>query len=225
MEKRILELDDIRSLGFDVDEIYPRIFAVKDFLSPAEVDRVMNEVLSYDENHWRHRYLEEMRLACLDKFGRDDIEALVEEGLLEVTWNFVDKNCAYEDKEFAEQILQRSQQIFDQVGGLSVNGFLVVHRQYEGTDLKEHFDQYSDKLIEYAAILYINSDYTDGELFFSKLGLELRPEPGTLMIFPGTEEYTHGVRVTGPGPLRYNLPTFAKRIDERGTMAGWANFG
>lgn len=220
-----LSVSDITALGFDVEEIYPRVFAVKDFLSAAEVDTILNEVLTYDEDHWRHRYLDEMRSACMEKFGRDDIEALVEEGLLEVTWNFVDKNCAFKNEQLAEELRERSQQIFDAVGGIKVNGFLVVHRQYEGTDLKEHFDQYSDKLIEYAAILYINNDYTDGELFFSKLGLELRPEPGTLMIFPGTEEYTHGVRVTGPGPVRYNLPTFVKRDDPGGDMAGWANFG
>ena len=166
-----------------------------------------------------------MKRSCLEKFGRDDIEALVEEGLLEVTWNFVDKNSAYLNEDFAETMRLRAQQIFDVLGGLELNGFLVAHRLYEGSDLKEHFDQYSDKLIDYAGVLYVNKDYTDGELFFSKLGLELQPEPGTLMIFPGTEEFTHGVRPVGAGPVRYNLPTFIKRLDPGGAMAGWANFG
>lgn len=217
--------EDIRSLGFDVEEIQPRVFAIHNFLSKEETAAVLAEVQSYSEEHWRHRYLEEMKRSCLEKFGRDDIEELVAEGLLEVTWNFADKNCAYQNEEFAEVMRMRAQQIFDKVGDLELNGFLVVHRQYEGTDLKEHYDQYSDKLIEYAAILYINDDYTDGELFFKHLGLELRPEPGTLMVFPGTEPFTHGVRITGPGPVRYNLPTFIKRRVPDGSMAGWANFG
>ena len=220
-----LALEDIRALGFDVDEIYPRIFKVRNFLTSEELAAIVQEVRSYTEDDWRHRYLEEMRRSCLEKFGRDDIEALVEEGLLEVTWNFADKNTEFKNHALANSLRDRSQQIFDAVGGMHVNGFGVVHRQYEGSELKAHFDQYSDKLIEYAAVLYINDDYTAGELFFTKIGLELRPEPGTLMIFPGTEEYEHGVRVVGAGPLRYNLPTFIKRDDPKGFMSGWAQFG
>jgi hypothetical protein len=225
MPKRQLDISDIQALGFDVEEVRPRVFAVKDFLSPEEVDLVFNEINSYSEEHWRHRYMDEMRQSCIEKFGHDNIEQLVEDGLLEVTWNFADKNSAYLNADFAETMRLRAQQIFDVLGGLQLNGFLVAHRLYEGSDLKEHFDQYSDKLIEYAGVLYVNKDYTDGELFFSKLDLELQPEPGTLMIFPGTEEFTHGVRPVGAGPVRYNLPTFIKRLDPGGAMAGWANFG
>ena len=220
-----LELTDIQSLGFDVEEIHPRVFAVRNFLSALETQQVLTEAKSYTEEQWRFRYMSEMRRSCLEKFGRDDIEALVDEGLLEVTWNFADKNVGYENEILREKFRIRAQEIFDIVGGVQLNGFLVVHRQYEGADLKAHYDQYSDKLIEYAAILYINDDYTGGELFFSKLGLQIRPEPGTLMIFPGTEEFEHGVHPVGPGPVRYNLPTFVKRNHPDGDMAGWASFG
>lgn len=220
-----LELADIQSLGYDVDEIHPRIFAVKDFLTNEETAAIFNEVVTYTEEDWRHRYLEEMRRSCLEKFGRDDIEALVEEGLLEVTWNFADKNTEFKNEELREKLRERSQEIFDKVGLIRVNGFLVVHRQYDGTNLKAHFDQYSDKLIEYAGVLYINDDYCGGELFFTKFGLKLKPAPGTLMIFPGTEEFEHGVEYVTEGPVRYNLPTFIKRDDPKGSMAGWAQFG
>jgi hypothetical protein len=222
---KTLELIDIQSLGFDVQEIHPRIFKVLNFLSEEEIHEVLTEARSYTEEDWRFRYMSEMRRSCLEKFGRDDIEALVEEGLLEVTWNFVDKNTEYRNEDLREKFRVRAQEIFDKVGGVQLNGFLVVHRQYEGADLKAHYDQYSDKLIEYAAILYINDDYTKGELFFPRLDLQIRPEPGTLMIFPGTEEYEHGVHPVGPGPVRYNLPTFVKRHHPDGDMAGWASFG
>lgn len=222
---RELTAEDIRSFGFNVEEVRPRIFAVTDFLTVEETAAIFSEVDQYSEEHWRHRYLEEMKKSCLEKFGRDDIEALVEEGLLEVTWDFADKNAAFMNEDLAEELRLRAQQFFDVLGGLELNGFLVVHRQYEGTDLKEHFDQYSDKLIDYAGVLYINKGYTAGELFFPNFDLEIQPEPGTLMIFPGTEEYRHGVRHVGPGPVRYNLPTFIKRRDPDGPMAGWGNFG
>jgi hypothetical protein len=220
-----LTLEDIQSLGFDVEEVMPRIFKIRNFLSKQEVTQVLEEVTSYTEEQWRFRYMEEMRRSCLEKFGRDDIEALVDEGLLEVTWNFADKNTEYLNEEFRETMRLRAQQIFDIVGGIQLNGFLVVHRLYEGTDLKSHYDQYSDKLIEYAAVLYINEGYTDGQLFFPNFDFEVVPEPGTLMVFPGTEDYEHGVRPVGAGPVRYNLPTFIKRQHPDGDMAGWASFG
>lgn len=225
MAEKILTREDIESLGFEVEELRPRIFAVKNFLSQDEINSILSEVSSYSEEHWRHRYIQEMKLACMEKFGRDDLEQLVEEGLLEVTWDFVDRNSEYLNVDLREKLRLRAQQIFDIVGDIQLNGFYVVHRQYEGTDLRAHFDQYSDKLIEYAAILYINDDYTAGELFFENFELEIRPEPGTLMVFPGTKEYFHGVRNVGPGPVRYNLPTFVKRLDPAGYMSGWANFG
>jgi len=225
MKKRELSLQDIESLGFEVEEVLPRVFKIRNFLSKEEAAAVLEEARSYTEEDWRFRYMQEMRRSCLEKFGRDDIEALVDEGLLEVTWNFADKNVGYHNEEFSETMRLRAQQIFDIIGDIQLNGFLVVHRLYEGSDLKAHYDQYSDKLIEYAAVLYINDDYTEGELFFSKFNFELRPEPGTLMVFPGTEEYEHGVKPVGPGPVRYNLPTFIKRRHPDGDMAGWASFG
>lgn len=221
-----LALSDIQALGFDVEEIYPRIFKIRNFLTADEVSAIFQEVQSYTEDDWKFRYLQEMRHAAMEKFGRDDIEQLVEEGLLEVTWNFADKNTEFKNHKLAAELTQRSQQMFEHLeGGLKVNGFMVVHRLYEGTELLSHYDQYSDKLIEYAGVLYINDDYTEGELFFKKIGISLTPEPGTLMVFPGTEEFEHGVHPVGAGPVRYNLPTFIKRSDPRGPMSGWANFG
>lgn len=222
---RELTKEDIQSLGFEVEELQPRVFAITNFLSKAEIDYVMSRVDSYSEDDWRVRYLEEMKRSCLEKFGRDDIEALVEEGLLEVTWDFADKNVAFDDFDFKDMITKRAQTIFDKLGSMHVNGFHVVHRLYEGSELKAHYDQYSDKLVEYAAILYINEGYTAGELFFTHLNFECTPAPGTLMIFPGTEKYHHGVRPVGAGPVRYNLPSFVKLDHPEGDMAGWATFG
>lgn len=220
-----LAIEDVEALGYEVEEPRPRVFAVKNFLTQDEIQYIMSRVETYTEQDWRHRYIEEMKASCLEKFGRDDIEALVEEGLLEVTWDFADKNVAFDDFDFKDKITKRAQEIFDAVGDVKLNGFHVVHRLYEGSELKAHYDQYSDKLIEYAAILYVNEGYTEGALFFTHLNLEIYPEPGTLMIFPGAEEFHHGVHPVGPGPVRYNLPSFAKLEHPDGEMSGWGEFG
>ena len=84
----------------------------------------------------------------------------------------------------------------------------------KGVELKLHTDQHTDPSIQYATILYINDDYKDGELFFkNKKNSDLRPKPGTLLVFPGNEEFEHGVRKVGEGPIRYVTVGFIKKKD------------
>ena len=222
----ILELDKIRALGYDVEELAPRVFKINQFTTPEETQILFDEAASYSEEDWRGYYFSEMRKNCMEKFGRDDIENLVAEGLLEVTDSWEDKNIAIKSKDLTQVLNQRLKEVFDTAGDLGVTGFIVFQRLYEGTQLVSHFDQYSDKLVEYAAVFYLNDDYTDGELFFPQLGLDkVRPKPGDLVIFPGTSEFEHGVHTVGAGPVRYVVPMFIKAKHPDGPMAGWANFG
>jgi len=225
MSDIVLTLEGIRDLGFDVEELAPRVFKIRNFASEIEIEELYEEVSSYTQEEWEFRYLEEMRNNSRKKFGRDDLENLKAEGLLEITDDFADKNISLANKDLQDELFHRADKIFSLVPGIAAGNFLVFQRLYEGTELISHFDQYSDKLVQYAAVLYINDDYTAGELFFPKLDLELKPEPGTLIIFPGTELYEHGVRPVGPGPVRYVIPVFTKSIHPDGDMAGWANFG
>lgn len=226
MSDRVLTIEDIQSLGYDVDELVPRVFSVNNFLSPEETDLLFAEVKGYSEESWRVHWREELERNCMQKFGRTDVENLVAEGLLEISPEFVDRNRSFDNDAFKEVLNERCQDIFNLVDSdLQLQGFSAILRQAEGSELKAHYDQYSDKLIEYAAILYIHDDYTDGELFFENFDLEFQPKPGSLILFPGTKDYVHGVRFVGPGPIRYNLPTFVKRSSPDGFMSGWGDFG
>ena len=83
----------------------------------------------------------------------------------------------------------------------------------EGIQLKAHTDQDTDPSIRYATIIYINDNYNGGELFFSNKDIEIKPKPGSLIIFPGTSEFNHGVRHVQAGSIRYVLVGFIKVID------------
>jgi hypothetical protein len=96
---------------------------------------------------------------------------------------------------------------------LHLSGFATIQRMQEGVELKAHTDQHTDPSIRYATILYLNDDYADGELFFPNLDIELKPKAGTLVFFPGDEEYKHGVKHVGEGPIRYVLVGFIKEKD------------
>ncbi len=222
----MLTIDHIKSLGYAVEEVAPRIFHISQFATPEEVAILLNEAEAATEEDWSIQYMEEMRKNCLIKFGRDDIENLKSEGLLEVTDTFADKILTVRSKEPIRAFYARSREIFEQVEELDVTGFSGHQRLYAGTSLTAHFDQYSDKLVQYAAVLYYNDDYVDGEVFFPQHNdLKLRPAPGDLLIFPGTKDYVHGVHPVGEGPVRYVLPAFIKTRHPDGAMAGWADFG
>jgi hypothetical protein len=221
----MLELDHLHSLGYAAEELAPRIFSVDNFASAEEIAKLHAEAAAATEEEWNFRYMDEMRKNAHKKFGRDDVENLVKEGLLEVTSTFADKNLAISNGDLVYAIQDRSEKIFALAGDFEITGFIVHQRLYAGSQLTAHFDQYSDKLVQYAAVLYINDDYVDGEIFFPGFDLKLRPTPGTLLIFPGTSEYVHGVHQVGEGPVRYVIPAFIKTRHPNGSMAGWADFG
>jgi hypothetical protein len=221
----MITLDGLRSLGYVVEEVGPRIFCIENFTTDEELAALLAEVHSIPEEDWKIQYLEEMKKNCREKFGRDDIENLRAEGLLEVTETFADKLHFLKDMNLMHALQQKSVDIFKMAGDLEITGFMTHQRLYAGSQLTAHFDQYSDKLVQYAAVLYYNDDYVDGEVFFPQHDLKLRPKPGALLIFPGTKDYVHGVHVVGEGPVRYVLPAFIKTRHPDGAMAGWGDFG
>jgi hypothetical protein len=79
--------------------------------------------------------------------------------------------------------------------------------------LKDHVDNHTDPSLEYAAVLYLNDNYFAGEVYFVNQNIELKPDSRSLLIFPSTEGWRHGVNPPGPGPHRYVLPSFVSRKD------------
>jgi hypothetical protein len=148
----------------------------------------------------------------MEKFGRDDVENLVAEGKFEITQGWQDKNLEIGKEEISKTLQKRLQNLISLSNDdLELTGFGTLQRMYEGVELKSHTDQHTDPSIKYAAILYLNDDYEDGTLFFkNKQNSDLKPTPGTLLIFPGNEEYEHGVRHVGKGPVRYVTVGFIK---------------
>ena len=62
-------------------------------------------------------------------------------------------------------------------------------------------------IVDYGSILYLNDDYEGGELFFPKYNIHLKPKPGTLVFFPSTNMYAHGVTEVTDG-IRFTSPHF-----------------
>jgi len=198
--------------GYEIEVANDEVLLVKNFLKKEELEVILRKINKASEEDWSIVYRENLARFCMQKFGRDDVDNLVAEGKYEITENWYDKNLNVRDEEVIKILEIRLRNVIalsDE--SLELNGLGTMQRMQEGVELKSHSDQHTDPSIKYASILYINNDYKDGTLFFkNKKDSDLRPDPGTLVIFPGNEEYEHGVRTVGKGPIRYVLVGFIK---------------
>lgn len=197
-------------LGYDYEEVARGVYLIPDFLSDSEVSQVKGCINGASEEDWTTHYMQGVKDLAERKYGRTDIDNLVEEGLIEITTHWIDKNLGL-SYDISGPISERIQKIIAFDEDIAFDGIGTIQRQYKDAPLIEHVDNHSDPMIEYAVIMYINDDYKNGELFFGRLGLEIVPPAKSLIIFPSGEDYLHGVKPPGDGPLRYVLPSFVRK--------------
>lgn len=203
------EFDDA---GYNTEVFHDGILFINDFLKDKELDTLLEIIKTTPNEDWSIEYTKNLARFCMEKFGRDDVDNLVAEGKFEITQGWEDKNLDITHKEISRTLQVRLGDLISlSDDSLELAGFGTLQRMQPGVELKAHTDQHTDPSIKYAAILYINDDYKDGTLFFkNKENSDLRPSPGTLLLFPGNEEYEHGVRFVTEGPIRYVTVGFIK---------------
>lgn len=200
--------------GFVVNEVIDHVIVVENFLSKDELETLNNIINNLSEDDWKIEYTKNLKRFCMEKFGREDVDNLVAEGKFEITEGWQDKNYDLGPEPVAQGIVEKLGKLVRLVDpSLEASGLKTFQRMQSGVELKAHTDQHTDPSIKYATIIYLNDDYLGGELFFTSKDLELKPKPGSLVIFPGTDEFNHGVRHVQPGPIRYVLVGFIKVRD------------
>lgn len=203
---------EFEDAGYEVKVLHNQILFVKNFLEPEELEELLNIIKTTPNKDWFIEYTQNLARFCLEKFGRDDVENLVSEGKFEITQGWEDKNLNIIEKQISIKLHKRLSKLINLSDStLELAGFGTLQRMQSGVQLKSHTDQHTDPSIRYAAILYLNDDYSGGTLFFNNIkDSDLRPKPGTLLVFPGNEEYEHGVRHVEEGPIRYVTVGFIK---------------
>ena len=108
----------------------------------------------------------------------------------------------------------------------------AIKRYETGTFMGSHFDQQEgDQRLKYSLVMYLNDDYEGGELSFSvkdgvltstdnaasedfesdknigKLTFSVKPEAGSVIIFPSESPYSHTAHLVKSG-LKYMVPSF-----------------
>ena len=91
--------------------------------------------------------------------------------------------------------------------------FQIV-RWFDGTEQPVHadgcnMDGSSNNLTwrEFGSILYLNDDYTGGEIVYTEKNITYKPRAGTMIFHPGSLEYKHGVKKVIQG-TRYVMTGF-----------------
>jgi hypothetical protein len=198
--------------GYIVEVLHEGVLSVDNFLDDEELQTILKIIETTPNEEWSVEYTRNLALFCMEKFGREDVDNLVAEGKFEITAGWEDKNLRMVNEPISRTIQDRLNNLVQLADPtLELAGFGTLQRMQSGVELKAHTDQTTDPSIRYAAILYLNDDYKDGTLFFkNKEQSDIKPKPKTLLIFPGTEEYEHGVRHVGDGPIRYVTVGFIK---------------
>jgi hypothetical protein len=116
-----------------------------------------------------------------------------------------------------KQIQEKIKQVLDGLYPFEITLTQIrsIIRSY-GAGMPVHHDDdpYKTELTtRYGFVLYLNDDYTGGEIYYPKLNIEYKPKVGDLVIHPGSEEYSHGVRDIVSGE-RYNITLFAHTQNE-----------
>ena len=200
--------------GYSIEEITAELISVENFLSKEQLEDFFIIINNTSQENWEVEYHANLAKFCMEKFGRSDVDNLVAEGKFEITQNWKDKNFNIMKEPMQKPIYKSlNSMVVSSDSELHLSGLATIQRMQHGVELKSHTDQHTDPSIRYAAIIYLNDEYVDGELFFPNLDIQLKPKAGTLLFFPGNEEYEHGVRHVGEGPIRYVLVGFVKEKD------------
>jgi predicted 2-oxoglutarate/Fe(II)-dependent dioxygenase YbiX len=76
----------------------------------------------------------------------------------------------------------------------------VINKYATGEEMGSHVDwnERNDQL-EYSFVFYLNDDYEGGDIYWPNHNISLKPEAGSVVIFPSKEPYQHAVKMVTSG--------------------------
>lgn len=89
-----------------------------------------------------------------------------------------------EARKIFSDVIKKIQQLFNDESKMYVTGFWIS-KQFPGAYVGEHedTDEGINNHFKYSAVLYLNTLKTTGQLIFTDLNAEVKPEAGDLVVF------------------------------------------
>lgn len=196
---------NIVNLGYSFKNIEENIFLIDNFLTDDECEDLLNFAKKSSQKEWETKYLDMLNTFVKTTYEIDSVY----DSDVPITQHWDDK--IIEIKTYNEEDLvleKRLMEFFEKDLEYMCSPFNIIQRQYENSELPGHYDKFVDKTIEWAAVTYLNDNYCGGNIYFEKKKIRLKPQAKSILIFPSTEDYWHGVESVCSGPERYVIPVF-----------------
>ena len=194
--------------GLEAEEVCDSIFLIRNVLSPEELDALYGFLDKTSEDDWIAGSLLVQAGKARELYGNDVSDEVISIYQSEQSYTYwTDKVVNTPSEEFGSYTFNLRNRLAPFFTGLfTFSDFAIINRQYPGVGLTHHKDQNVDLTLAGAALLYLNDDYEGGELDFSNLGFAIKPPAGSVLTFPSTEKWTHGVLPVAGTKSRYAMP-------------------
>lgn len=85
---------------------------------------------------------------------------------------------------------------------------ISISKYSEGKEMGYHVDSYGDERSPVISVVcYLNDSYTGGDIHFRDQDVKIKPDPGSILIFPSTHPYYHSSLMVKSG-IKYISPGF-----------------
>lgn len=176
----------------------PNIFIFQNFITESDAKILLNIATTATEQEWsNYNYTErhendewENRILILDSCSNFDVTS---KKIVQDSFSKIKK----------EINLVLNKDIYE------YTGFNTIYRSVVGQAMKTHSDSGLGVKFKYGVVLYLNDNYTGGEIFYPNVNVEFKPEAYSLVLHPAHEAYRHGVKEVSAG-TRYSMTSFLK---------------
>ena len=91
---------------------------------------------------------------------------------------------------------------------------LSISKYSTGKSMGPHVDDYGDgENPNISVVLYLNDNYDGGEIYFKEQDIKIKPEAGSIVIFPSVEPYYHESLPVTDG-IKYMCPGFWRKTNK-----------
>jgi hypothetical protein len=173
-------LANVAKLGSSAKNIY----VIDNFLSNEEHQKLSNFVNKYDETSWIKEPWTTERTQR-ESLPKDIIQLL---------------------KKIFQTARLNSINYYDIELDNDHRGEYLLTKWSKGSNMKPHIDTDAQKHQHIVCMYYINDNYDGGEIVFPDYDLKIKPKSNSILMFPGNENYVHGVIEVSEG-FRYTFGT------------------
>jgi hypothetical protein len=176
----------------NINKLHDDVYEITDFLSPEELDQVMQLIDSTPEQSW---YPEEVDSSDF----------------------WYGKNLQIHDPSILDIVNSRMESMFESYHYYPDRTLLQRYRK--GDFIAEHRDQWIPDLpyyIGYGFCLYYNDNYEGGQLRYPELDIVVKPKANSLYIHGGN--VLHGSMPVTDDRIRYFSTVFVRGTEEEPTI-------